>query len=606
MSLSSWLGFRSSRASAAAAPRYRHRQLPRPHVEALEDRCLPASGLSAALVADIAPGALSSSPRGLTNADGTLFFGVWNQSVGTTSSYQVWKSDGTADGTVLIKDGLRGASNAPIAFAGMGGSVFFGDPGDPGLWKTDGTAAGTVLLQSVYAGQLTPVDTGLFFSGYDSDNGSELWVSDGTAEGTRLVKDLYSGSSTFHDGGRTCTRRCRSKEPNGSGPGWLTELNGTVYFAATDNKHGRELWRSDGTDKGTTLVKDIVPRKESSSPQYLTIFDGRLHFGAHDGLWTSDGTESGTVRVKALAAAPSQLTEVNGTLFFTVDDGVNGQELWKSDGTPAGTVLVKDVSPGSAGSNPRDLTNASDTLFFTADDDAHGRELWKSDGTAAGTVLVADVLPGGGPALPGDLTNVNGLLYFSADDGANGRELWQSDGTAAGTVMVQDIYPGSTGSHPAWFAAMNNKLFFAASDPEHGRELWDPPPVGPTDGGSLGAHDNASPDLGGATPGLAAGHTIWIDATPGGWGWFVDATPWKDSKFTTPGDQGEVGHMDLLTVLTHEMGHLLDHDHGDEGLMQETLSPGTRLGWGEHPDVDVPGWATDALFALLAAEEDNP
>lgn len=83
-------------------------------------------------------------------------------------------------------------------------------------------------------------------------------------------------------------------------------------------------------------------------------------------------------------------------------------------------------------------------------------------------------------------------------------------------------------------------------------------------------------DLGGTTLGLASGNTIWLDDNAAGWGWFLDSTPWEDSEFLTPGDQGEQGRMDLLSVLSHELGHLLGHDHAEDGVMAETLAPGVR------------------------------
>ena len=83
-------------------------------------------------------------------------------------------------------------------------------------------------------------------------------------------------------------------------------------------------------------------------------------------------------------------------------------------------------------------------------------------------------------------------------------------------------------------------------------------------------------DLGGLILGMAAGGVIWLDDNAAGWGWFVDATPGKDTEFDRPGDQGEQGRMDLLTVLEHEIGHLLGHDHDAEGVMQETLTAGSR------------------------------
>jgi hypothetical protein len=111
-------------------------------------------------------------------------------------------------------------------------------------------------------------------------------------------------------------------------------------------------------------------------------------------------------------------------------------------------------------------------------------------------------------------------------------------------------------------------------------------------------------NLGGNTLGMASGHTIWLDDNAAGWGWFVDATPWDDSEFNTAGNQGEQRRMDLLTVLEHEIGHLLGHDHDEGGVMQETLDVGTRR------TVDPVNLAAvdrvDAVFALFALDTDAP
>jgi hypothetical protein len=77
--------------------------------------------------------------------------------------------------------------------------------------------------------------------------------------------------------------------------------------------------------------------------------------------------------------------------------------------------------------------------------------------------------------------------------------------------------------------------------------------------------------------GLASGHPLWLDANAAGWGWFVDKTPWDDSEFTTPGNQGEQNRMDLLTVLEPEMGPLLGKEHEAAGVLPEALAPGIRV-----------------------------
>src|SRR5262245_4874757 len=148
-----------------------------------------------------------------------------------------------------------------------------------------------------------------------------------------------------------------------SNPAGFTNVNGTVYFKATDPVHGEELWKSDGTTAGTVLVKDIFPGSGPSTINYLSAMNGALFFVGQDGvhgneLWKSDGTEAGTVMVKDFVPGLAQgafnsFIDFNGTLFFTFSDGVNGYELWKSDGTEAGTGMVKDINPGAGDGFPQ-------------------------------------------------------------------------------------------------------------------------------------------------------------------------------------------------------------------------------------------------------------
>src|SRR5262249_25642339 len=81
---------------------------------------------------------------------------------------------------------------------------------------------------------------------------------------------------------------------------------------------------------------------------------------------------------------------------------------------------------------------------------------------------------------------------------------------------------------------------------------------------------------------------VWLDDNAAGWGWFVDPTPGDDSEFTSPGNQGEQRRMDLLTVLEHEVGHLLGKEHEDGGVMAETLPAGMRRLPGSDLDLGDP------------------
>ncbi|MBO0698616.1 MAG: hypothetical protein J2P46_09495 [Zavarzinella sp.] len=242
-------------------------------------------------------------------------------------------------------------------------------------------------------------------------------LEDRLAPSTAQIKDIVPGAQ-------------------GSDPGELTNVNGVLFFVASDPAHGAELWRSDGTAAGTVLVKDLNPGPAGSDPEWLTNVNGTLYFTARDqngrDLWRSDGTGAGTVLVQGIGPwpdglAPTSLTNLNGTLYFSATDGVNGRELWRSDGTLAGTQMVKDINPGPFGSDPASLTNVNGTLYFAAFDPIYGRELWRSDGTGDGTTLVKDIAPGWDSSNPTSLTNVNGTLFFAASDQAHGTELWKSE-----------------------------------------------------------------------------------------------------------------------------------------------------------------------------------
>jgi ELWxxDGT repeat protein len=409
------------------------------------------------------------APAGLTDVDGTLFFIADDGILGS----ELWKSDGTPEGTIMVKDIHIGRSSSNISPpVAVNGILFFAaDDGSSGreLWKSDGTPEGTVLVKDInttgpsHISHMTDVDGILFFRAID-EIGYALYKSDGTPGGTVHVK---------------------APDPdNHYSVTWLASSNGFLFFSGDDGLTGNELWISDGTPAGTYMLKDINPGSDTSQPRELTDVGGTLFFFADDGstgyaLWKSDGTPEGTVMVEDINPSTSHssgqkwLTSVNGTLYFKEDGGIAGDELWMSDGTPAGTLMVKDINP-FGDSNPYRLTDVNGTLFFAANDGVAGAELWKSDGTPGGTVMVKDINtePGKGSLLY-DMCNVNGTLFFIADDGITGLELWKSDGTFEGTDLVKDISPKEDWAYyPGNLTASNGMLFFTAHDGETGRELW--------------------------------------------------------------------------------------------------------------------------------------
>ena len=263
---------------------------------------------------------------------------------------------------------------------------------------------------------------------------------------------------------------------------YLTNVDNTMFFAATNGINGMELWKTDGTDNGTVMVKDIKVGPANSSIGYLTEVNHMLFFVGNNGsagteLWKSDGTTTGTIMVRdirpgSMGSNPSGLVNLNGIVYFAADDGINGMELWKSDGTSTGTVLVKDINSLSASSYPQSLANLNGMLYFAAENGSNGVELWKSDGTAGGTILLKDIWPGASDSYPSGLITAGSTLFFSATDGIKGTELWKSDGTTAGTVLVKDIWPGIESGAAGNFSEFIHKLVFTGNDGVSGYTTW--------------------------------------------------------------------------------------------------------------------------------------
>lgn len=401
---------------------------------------------------------------------GLLYFAASDASGGR----ELWKSNGTPGGTVRVKDINPGAGDGVSSnIVAFGGDLYFGaDDGINGIepWKSDGTDDGTELLKHVhdssdsFAQYFTVSGGTLYFSAVDEFNGAELWKSDGTSVGTVLVEDIRAGTSW-------------------SDPRNLVDVGGTLFFSANDGVNGRELWASDGTLAGTVLVKDINPGPGNSIfdlyDDAIAEFGGEAYFGANPGdgsgvgFWKSDGTLAGTTQVLS-GLIPKSFTVVGGTLYIVrannSDYTLFAPNLWKSDGTTGGTVLVKSL-PGDIN---RKLGVVGSTLFLAVG----ARELWKSDGTDPGTVLVADLLPNDTVgSFSDDLTGIGGTLYFSSAAGNRGREVWKSNGTEGGTVRVKDIGLAPASSTPTKFVLNDQvlqgaRLFFFVTDGESGGELW--------------------------------------------------------------------------------------------------------------------------------------
>ncbi|MFA6958397.1 MAG: ELWxxDGT repeat protein [Thermoanaerobaculia bacterium] len=403
---------------------------------------------------------------------GTVVFGAPD-----ASGWRFWKSDGTVAGTTALTPGDTAVAY-PIAVLGgklvfrrnrneiwvhdndgsrllrtidtsassssywsstdaWNGLAFLGN--ELGLWKSDGTEAGTVKISSTAAYNLTPTARGLFFDGRSVESGSELWVTDGSEAGTHLVADLTPGAGStlsssaairelgdgiffvsslgkigVSDGSASGTRVLREGKPM-SWSSTATVWNGVAYFGFDDGEHGRDLWKSDGTETGTRMVLDDdtpVDLGAPSGPLVSPIASGTTHIYYCWGnrLLRSDGTAAGTVTISS-AFSGGRLLTVGDRLYFSGWSTQHGSEPWVSDGSSAGTHLIANLrTEAPLSSSPRNFVAGRTLSFFLADSEG-SVGIWRTDGSSEATRLIVEGNDSYYP--PGQIVGVVGdTLYF--------------------------------------------------------------------------------------------------------------------------------------------------------------------------------------------------
>ncbi len=470
---------------------------------------------------------------------------------------RLWRTDGTPGNTFAVSTTQTGAESLVAGPTHLWMPVATSGGGE--LWASDGSSsvylAATLPAEPTDLAPLAGIQ--VLFACDDGIHGTELWRSDGTQAGTQMLVDLEPGAT-------------------GSGPLHLTVLNGAVCFRAAQGNQVR-LWRSDGTQAGTFALDPAVgPR----FPEELAACGNRLWFrarpssGANVGteVWTSDGTIAGTTLLADVwpgsASSGASGFAWDGSLWtwFSAHDGSTGYELWRSDGTTALTQRVSDIVPGFGDGSPvilgfangyclcagilaggaelfasqgnatqlvRDIRAGSNGdsdpqrivpqvgggFFFTArrgpqsGPGALGREPHFSSGAPGSGQLLVDAAGGAssggdlhtraasfGPytwfntvpgsvlwrtagtvpstnAIPGfqvtftDLVTFQGRVFVDASTPATGEELFAFADPLAAPVLIKDIVPGSQGSSITNLTVVGSLLFFAANDGQ-GNNLW--------------------------------------------------------------------------------------------------------------------------------------
>lgn len=439
---------------------------------------------------------------------------------------EVWAHDPNNGSFELLKDCLAGSvSSAPVNFTLSNNYVFF-EAKDSNtvyqLWRTDGTPQGTIQLSqfsftanSANAFKLTAITGGIFFVADDGSHGLEIWSSDGSISNTKMVADISPGTDSSF-GVNSIIQ--------------AIPVAGKYYFSANTAATGNELWVTDGTTAGTTIAVDIVPGTTSSNPLFMTAFNGKILFVAGtpaEGLepWISDGTTIGTELLRNISGGSgnSQISSflVAGTKAYFYAKASSEAQIYETDGTPTNTVLASSidggfattaamfytsnglifhmgmrVSPATFGLHAYNVSSTVNTFLLAATAgylmDAkemggflyvrlltitEGVELFKIDLTTLAVSLVKDINPGIGFGL-GSILNVNAAkLLIMATDGTSGYDLWETDGTGPGTNKVKDMLAGSlvaNNTRLSWFnnLKIGSYFYFYYSVPNDLTRMW--------------------------------------------------------------------------------------------------------------------------------------
>jgi ELWxxDGT repeat protein len=309
-----------------------------------------------------------------------------------------------------------------------------------------------------------------------------------------------------------------------------------LLFGASDTRYGTELRITDGTAKGTQVVRDLFKGVLNSNPSNLVNFKNDTYFFADilditnhttsdvrtiRKLCKTDGTNAGT-KILSLPTLESIINSngyvytmeaASNLLYMGLYNSLTSQyELWRTDGTNAGTYAIKTDMPGYYNIILKAVGNK---LFFSNYDFTYGNELFVTDGTVAGTVLVKDITAGSNSSYLSSFRSFSGKLYFAADYGY-GPFLWSSDGTETGTTqvkpaillfsynaiaqtndklffpgenavgkgielyatdgtntyLVKDLFKGPGSSYPYDLTGGDTLIYFFANDGIHGYELW--------------------------------------------------------------------------------------------------------------------------------------
>jgi len=269
----------------------------------------------------------------LSNTEEAVFFYLEGKE--ETLNYQILTTDGTIENTEMIFEGIRSALYTHHdSMLCKDKFLMSARPGSNsvstlyyGAYISDGTADGTHEV----------------FLCEKSENCEKIHVGCANGQPLLFIKEFIQNRvivKTIGSDGKPDKTILTKTDADFPENIWKTNMSDleSYFFPLYTEQNGTELWKTDGTQTGTVMVKDISKGIESSNPEILAVHNGKVYFNA--------------------------------------SDGTSGYELWETDGTEAGTKIVTDIFSGTGSSTPNEMTVTDYGIVFSAIDEDGRNKLW--------------------------------------------------------------------------------------------------------------------------------------------------------------------------------------------------------------------------------------
>lgn len=314
--------------------------------------------------------------KDITNVNGTVFFVA--ASAGDGIGYALYKSDGTTAGTVLVKDINTVDTNLTLSDQHAAGRYLYFKANSSGTqsagkewWISNGTPAGT--YQVTHFGNFNSSAIG----GSPIAHGDTLYVATPYGSATysrqiwKLTPDPANPDSIYY-------------EAQVNTVSLLHLLDGKLFFTDSDIAYATKRFYAGGSSRKDTVLLQLgavphAPNVNTSTVLYplngYYYYYARMSSSVYN-LWRTDGTAAGTTLVSNATKAPSLFIKAGDAFYFrAVDAAVSGTtafNIWKSDGTTAGTKKVA----GRTFPNQVAASGTDGTYFYFTSTDS----VWATNG----------------------------------------------------------------------------------------------------------------------------------------------------------------------------------------------------------------------------------